>query len=248
MLHLKSFYQLFEKRFLDAPAIKPKPVNVSGGIMSAADMVDMEFDTIEFSGDWQELFGNPAPNFDMLIHGEPGSGKTTFLLKFAKYLSLNFGKVFYVSSEEYGAATLTKMLQDYEIVSENLFFANDLSEPLDNYDFIIIDSVNDMGLTLAEFKDLREQYPMTAFILVLQHTKSGDYRGGKDWEHEVEIAGEVVEGVVTMYRNRYGVKGSLNIFEPISNKDRTAPEDNDSETHKHHKHKDFKTKRHHKDS
>ncbi|PZR31615.1 MAG: hypothetical protein DI538_20760, partial [Azospira oryzae] len=55
----------------------------------------------------------------------------------------------------------------------------------------------------------------TSFILILQHTKAGNYKGGKDWEHEIEIAGEVEKGVITIYRNRYGVKGSMNFFTDI---------------------------------
>jgi predicted ATP-dependent serine protease len=240
MKHFKYFGELQEKfsdrsdrpdkakaKFTERPKEKKKIANLTG-VVSANDMMDMTFDTIDFTGDWQVLLGNPSPSFDMLVHGEPGSGKTTFLLKFAKYLSLKFGRVLYVSSEEFGSTTLVKMLKDLEIASERLFFANDLSGGLDEYDFVIVDSVNDIGMTMSDFKVLREEHPLTAFLLVLQHTKSGDYRGGKDWEHEVEIGAEVVEGIVTVYRNRYGVKGSLNIFEPISSEPRKGEDKDDN--------------------
>lgn len=230
MNHLQSFNERFDKRPAAAPAPArptkakvhphPKPVAALTGTVSASDMMDMNFESIDFTGDWEALLGKPSPNFDLLVHGEPGSGKTSFLLQFAKYLSLRFGKVLYVSSEEFGAKTLKDMLTRFEIVSDRLYFANDLEDPLDDYDFVIVDSVNDLGLSLTEFKDLREEYPMTAFVVVAQHTKAGEYRGGKDWEHEVEIAAEVTEGVVKVYRNRYGVMGTLNIFEPIRSKPR----------------------------
>lgn len=220
MRHLKYFEQLLESEHQQHPDQEQRPHHQpkkkEEGIMSAADMMDMSFDTIDFTGDWKKLFGQPSPNFDMLVHGEPGAGKSTFLLKMSKYLAQTFGKVLYVSSEEFGAASLTQRLQELEIVSERLFFASDLSKPLDDYDFVIIDSVNDLGVTLSEFQKMRETYPLTAFVVVLQHTKSGDYRGGKDWEHEVEIGAEVIDGVIYVYRNRYGVKGILDIFEPIS--------------------------------
>ena len=82
-----------------------------------------------------------------------------------------------------------------------------------------------LGLQLQDYKDLRAKYPNTAFILILQHTKAGNYRGGKDWEHEIEIAGEVEEGVMTIYRNRYGVKGSLDFFNdiPLTNNSTIKP-------------------------
>lgn len=33
--------------------------------------------------------------------------------------------------------------------------------------------------------------------------KQGDFKGGKDWEHIAEIAGEVHKGVVNISKNRY---------------------------------------------
>jgi predicted ATP-dependent serine protease len=165
--------------------------------------------------------GRPATNFTLMLHGEPGAGKTTLLLKFAKYLANTFGKVLYISSEEFAASTMTEKVNTLlNPFPANLEFAENLKDPqLSKYDFIILDSVNDLGLQLQDYKDLRAKYPNTAFILILQHTKAGKYRGGKDWEHEIEIGGEVVSGVITIYRNRYGVKGSMNFFTdtPVTN-------------------------------
>ncbi|MBK7650723.1 MAG: hypothetical protein IPJ20_08225 [Flammeovirgaceae bacterium] len=44
------------------------------------------------------------------------------------------------------------------------------------------------------------------------HTKAGDFKGGKDWEHIAEIAGEVYKGVVTVTKNRYAPKSTLDFF------------------------------------
>lgn len=200
MKHIKTF-ELYEKE---------------SKVMSSQDMLSIEFEEMDFKGDWKELFGNPSPSFDFMIDGGAGSGKTTFLMKFAKYLAVNFGKVLYVSSEEFGTSTLNSKIEELEAIHENLFWTDTLKHSLDEYDFVIIDSVNDIKLKLSQYKYLREEYPLTAFILSVQHTKAGDYRGGKEWEHEVEIAGTIEEGIVTIYKNRYGVKGSVNAFEPIS--------------------------------
>ena len=185
-------------------------------ILSSQDMLSIQFEELDFQGDWLELFGQPAPSFDFMLDGGAGDGKTTFLIKFAKYLAVNFGKVLYISSEEFGTSTLNKKIEEIQAIHDNLFWTENLKHNLEEYDFIIIDSVNDLKLKLSQYKYLREEYPLTAFILSVQHTKAGDYRGGKDWEHEVEIAGTIEEGVVSIYKNRYGVKGELNSFEPIS--------------------------------
>lgn len=187
------------------------------GVLTAEEMANRKFEVLNFSSPWITLIGKPARNFTMMLHGEPGAGKTTLLLKFAKYLANTFGKVLYVSSEEFSASTMTdKINLLLNPFPPNLEFAANLKDPiLSNYDFIILDSVNDLGLQLQDYKDLRDKHPNTSFILILQHTKAGNYRGGKDWEHEIEIAGEVENGVITIYRNRYGVKGSVNFFNDI---------------------------------
>lgn len=187
------------------------------GVLTAEEMANRKFEVLNFSSPWITLIGKPARNFTMMLHGEPGAGKTTLLLKFAKYLANTFGKVLYVSSEEFSASTMTdKINLLLNPFPPNLEFAANLKDPiLSNYEFIILDSVNDLGLKLQDYKDLRDKHPNTCFILILQHTKAGSYKGGKDWEHEIEIAGEVENGVITIYRNRYGVKGSMNFFNDI---------------------------------
>ncbi len=187
------------------------------GVLTAEEMANRKFEVLNFSSPWITLIGKPAKNFTMMLHGEPGAGKTTLLLKFAKYLANTFGKVLYVSSEEFSASTMTdKINLLLNPFPPNLEFAANLKDPiLSNYNFIILDSVNDLGLKLQDYKDLRDKHPNTCFILILQHTKAGNYKGGKDWEHEIEIAGEVENGVITIYRNRYGVKGSMNFFNDI---------------------------------
>lgn len=191
------------------------------GVLTAEEIANRKFEYLAFSPPWSNLVGRPATNFTMMLHGEPGAGKTTLLLKFAKYLANTFGKVLYVSSEEFAASTMTEKVNTLlNPFPANLEFAENLKDPeLSQYDFLILDSVNDLGLQLQDYKGLRAKYPNTAFILILQHTKAGNYRGGKDWEHEIEIGGEVENGVITIYRNRYGVKGSMNFFTdtPVTN-------------------------------
>ncbi len=193
---------------------------LSNGVLTAEQMANRQFERLHFSKPWDTLMGNPARNFNIMFHGDPGAGKTTLLLKFAEYLALNFGRVIYISSEEHDASTLTDKINELlNPKPENLDFAPDLRTPdLSNYNFVFLDSVNDLGLKLEDFKNMKKKYPNTSFILILQHTKDGDYRGGKDWEHDIQIAAKVESGVVSIYRNRYGVKGSLDFFNYFNTK------------------------------
>ncbi|MFZ6011740.1 MAG: hypothetical protein ACOYXT_15460 [Bacteroidota bacterium] len=199
---------------------KTKASNRSGslnGVITAEEMANRKLDLLNFFSFWFTLFGNPAKNFTLMLHGEPHNGKTIFLLKFAQYLAENFGNVLYVSSEEFASPTMTKKVNEFLTpLPGRLHFAENLQDPdLSQYQFVILDSINDLGLKINEYKEIRKANPDTAFIFILQHTKAGDFRGGKDWEHMAEIAGEVYKGVVTITKNRYAPKGSLDFFRQI---------------------------------
>jgi hypothetical protein len=204
------------------------------GVLTAEQMANRTLDLLNFFSYWQSLFGNPARNFTFMLHGEPHNGKTIFLLKFAQFLAENFGEVLYVSSEEFASPTMTKKVGEFlNPLPAILHFAENLKDPdLSKYQFIILDSVNDLGLKINEYRELRKEHPDTAFIFILQHTKAGDFRGGKDWEHLAEIVGEVHKGLVTTTKNRYAPKASLDFFrqfgmqwqEPIETRQTEAQE------------------------
>jgi hypothetical protein len=184
------------------------------GVLTAEEMANRKLDLLNFFSFWHSLFGSPAKNFTMMFHGEPHNGKTIFLLKLAQYLAENFGEVLYVSSEEFASPTMTKKVSEFLTpLPKRLHFAENLQAPdLSQYQFIILDSVNDLGLKISEYKELRKEHPDKAFIFILQHTKAGDFKGGKDWEHIAEIAGEVHKGVVNVTKNRYAPKNTLDFF------------------------------------
>jgi hypothetical protein len=184
------------------------------GVLTAEEMANRKLDLLDFSDFWSSLLGKPARNFTIMFHGEPHNGKTIFLLKLAQYLAENFGDVLYVSSEEFASATMTKKVTEFlNPLPQRLHFAENLVDPdLSEYQFVILDSVNDLGLKINEYKEIRKDYPDSAFVFILQHTKAGDFKGGKDWEHIAEIAGEVNKGVVTVTKNRYAAKSSLDFF------------------------------------
>jgi hypothetical protein len=185
------------------------------GVLTAEEMANRKLDLLNFFTFWLSLFGMPAKNFTMMFHGEPHNGKTIFLLKLAQYLAENFGQVLYVSSEEFASPTMTKKVNEFlNPVPQRLHFSENLTDPnLSDYAFIILDSVNDLGLKINQYKEIRKAHPDTGFIFILQHTKAGDFRGGKDWEHVAEIVGEVSKGVVTVTKNRYASKSTLDFFQ-----------------------------------
>jgi DNA (cytosine-5)-methyltransferase 1 len=77
------------------------------GVLTAEQMANRTFEMLHFTDPWRALLGTPARNFTLMLHGEPGAGKTSLLLKLAEYLAVNFGKVMYISSEEFESVTFT---------------------------------------------------------------------------------------------------------------------------------------------
>jgi predicted ATP-dependent serine protease len=202
MKYLKNF-QIFEKEL----------------VLSAKELLNTvsDKDYLKLKSPYKNMFGKVSTTFKLLLHGGPGSGKTTFLLKFANDLT-SLGSVLYVSSEEFDSTTLVEKLKElmkkeglnFEL-PDNLFFSKEIGN-LKDYDFIIVDSVNDIGLGIDEFKEIKNKFKDKAFILVLQNTKAGDYKGGKEWEHEVDIAAKVENGVIDIFKNRYGVYSTYDFF------------------------------------
>lgn len=67
--------------------------------LSVRNIYDKKFSEFQFTGHWQNAFGNPETNGIWLIWGIEKNGKTWFALLLANYLSL-FKKVLYISAEE----------------------------------------------------------------------------------------------------------------------------------------------------
>lgn len=152
-----------------------------------------------------------------MLHGEPGAGKTYFLLKFANWYAENFGNVLFVSDEEFGTVTLQNKINETKSTSKNLYFSKSIDNVnISDYVLVILDSINSIGLTLNTYINIRLQNPNTAFIGILQKNKDGSFKGGKEWEHEFEIAGQLVfdengKRCIDVYKNRYGVLGQNKI-------------------------------------
>ncbi len=71
-------------------------------------IVKTKHETIPFTGKWLDSFGEPPTHGDWIIYGTSGSGKTSFALQMAKYMT-NFEKVLYWSMEQGNSKTFQKL-------------------------------------------------------------------------------------------------------------------------------------------
>ena len=67
-------------------------------------IVETKHKTMAFTGKWLDSFGEPPVSGSWIIYGTSGSGKTSFALKMAKYLTF-FDRVLYWSLEQGNSKT-----------------------------------------------------------------------------------------------------------------------------------------------
>jgi hypothetical protein len=181
-------------------------------IMNSMDFVNMDFETLGFTGKWLELIGDPSSNFTAMVFGKPKLGKSYLCIDFAGYLARNHGKVLYVAKEEGLDLTLQNKLNEKNVKHPNLYVASVLPDDLSMYDFIFLDSVSKLGLTPDELTRLQAMNPTKSFIFIFQSTKDGNFRGANSFQHDVDVVIEVPEKGKAVQFGRFNQGGEISIF------------------------------------
>jgi hypothetical protein len=220
--HLKSIVEKYENAYddIDEAYTKKKKKSVGlngiqseGKIMNSLDFANLEFITIGLKDKWLDFMGDPAPGFTAMVYGRPKMGKSYLCVDFAGYLARNHGNVLYVAKEEKLDATLQKKLKDKEVAHPNLFVADNLPKNLSEYQFVILDSVNKLGLNPKDLAKLKADNPGVSFIYIFQTTKEGKFRGTNEFQHDVDVIIEVPEQGKAIQYGRFNQGGEMNIFE-----------------------------------
>jgi hypothetical protein len=181
-------------------------------IVPSNDMAKMHFNTLGFKDKWLSFIGDPCKGFTAMVFGMPKTGKSYLCIEFANYLSLNHGKVLYVSKEEFMSPTFVSKLKDINAAHTNLDIAGALPEDLSSYDFVFLDSVSSMKLSVEDLKELKKKYPATSFIYIFHVTKNGKARGTNEFMHNVDIVIELPEKGKALQFGRFNQGGAMNIF------------------------------------
>lgn len=177
---------------IELPELITVTPNVSNKTIGLAELKTLKFETLKLSDEYFSLIGEPESNFYAVVYGDAGNGKSTWTIKFAEYLSNNFGKVLYNSSEE----GISKSLQNKAnlVSSDYLHFGNckdykSLRSEMKSghYRFIVLDSINDMKLIPEDLKELRKEFYKCGFIGILQSTKDGKFKGSNEFAHDADI-------------------------------------------------------------
>ena len=181
--------------------------------INSVDIIKSKKTGVGFTGEWLDSFGDPLLRGLWFVYGGSGSGKTTFMMQLAKYLS-KFCGVFYDSLEMpivcngrkrfvppalSIAAERVGLGADSGRVNFGTEYIDDLHVRLDRRNApgaIIIDSCNYLRkerntkqyITMPDYMTLMECYPDTLFV-VIGHAKGSSPKGslGIDMKFHADI-------------------------------------------------------------
>jgi len=188
----------------------PRKTKGLGSVVSSADLVRMDFETIGLKGKFRELIGDPSTGFTAMVFGQPKSGKSTLMLEFAHHLALHHGEVLYVAFEEGYGYTLKEKITRIGAIHPRLNFSETLPKDAAVYDFVLIDSVSRAGMELEDLVKLKNRYPKTSFVFIFHATKDGKFKGGNELAHEVDVIIEVSQGMAKA-SGRFNAGGALEL-------------------------------------
>lgn len=146
-----------------------------GRALSVDNVLSKRRKLLAFDGEWLEAMGRPEMTGTWIIWGGSGSGKTTFTMQLAKYLT-RFGRVAYNSMEEGDSESIKRAFQRVgmrEVKRRLVLLDNEaideLKERLRKHkspEVIIIDSLQYSDMSYKEYKALRDEFRNKLFVII----------------------------------------------------------------------------------
>jgi len=192
--------------------------------ISAKTALGVKNRTLDVSEEWRGCLGDQiARNGTVFFWGASGNGKSSAVMSFAKMLAAS-GRVLYVSREEgyslsfqntlarFGMAELGARFQ--VIDDENIETLTERLSLRVAPDFVIIDSVQVMGLSYRDVLSLKQRFPGKLFVLVSQvDGKQPDGRPAKRMMYDADLK-IWVEGHTAFSKGRFiGQTGTFVVWQ-----------------------------------
>lgn len=145
---------------------------------SLKELSEITSEEYELTGEWKKAFDTLDVRSILIFRGAPKSGKSTLLMKFANYLSENFGKSLYVFAEENNKKSkdikkrIAATQANLECIKFRALFTRD-KEDIDHfldrggYKFVFIDSIQECNMSYVDFLELFEKYKRKKLMWIL---------------------------------------------------------------------------------
>ena len=191
---------------------------------SVKNVLDAKFNCLEFDGEWEEAVGRPEVSGTWAIAGYMKSGKTTFAMMLAKYLT-RFGKVYYNPIEE-GFSRSIQMAYErvnmIEVSGKIIMKKESVEEMIERLSkhksprFVFVDSIQFAELTKREYKKIKETFS-NKVIVYISHM-AGNNPDGKTAQFICRDANVLfnVEGYRAFPTSRYGGGQSIDIHNAMA--------------------------------
>ncbi len=186
--------------------------------LTAADLATMNFDTFKLPGPVGEFLGDLHFNKTALVlHGDPSSGKTFFLMRVVQALMKGGlrGKLYLL---ETGFTRRIREWSRFLGLDHSVEVADDggLKEiqqdaARKDIQYIMVDSWQSLGVPSKEYEQLRKTYPDTIFGFIFQAREGGQIYGGArplfDCSMRVHLKNDDNGRIGTMEKSRHGTEG-----------------------------------------
>ncbi|MFD2827166.1 zincin-like metallopeptidase domain-containing protein [Leeuwenhoekiella polynyae] len=176
-----------------------KTTGLPGGFVIASEGPAKKIDTFRLPGEIGKLLGDlQAYQLAILLTGDPHAGKTEFVTQLTDaFLDYGF-KGAYLDLEQGGLVSKdTQNAFNRNIKASNqskLAVTGEAPQGIDTvhaiadkFNFVVIDSFQELNAPINGFNDLRKQHPNTIFIVIFQQNGKGGTRGGIKGDYDAPV-------------------------------------------------------------
>lgn len=198
------------------PKVK-KPTN-GGCAWSISNVLNAKFDGIPLTGKWHDAIGSPELAHSWIIWGQSSSGKTTFNMQLAEYIS-KFERVVYNSMEEGLSASIKAAFRRAGLTKKNNMILvqesmEDLAKRLvkpKSPKVVFIDSVRYTKMNWADYQNFCDRFPDKILVWV-SHAKGKEPKGALAEDIRYDSFVKIyVEGYRAFISSRYTEGGESTI-------------------------------------
>jgi len=194
-----------------------------GQVFSARQYASLPTHTIQWQGKWGNFLERVGYNDIIMVYGGQGSGKSHLVSQLAGELGRDYD-VLYVTAEEGVANHVQDRFKQYGLNNKNVHILptrrkKDVLDTVNkgNYTFVIIDSLQGLGLSYIEqsqfLEDVVKNPRVHSLIFLNQMNKSGEFKGMQELGHITSAEIKVENGIAETIKNRQSSeKPKENVF------------------------------------
>ena len=97
-------------------------------------------------------------------------------------------------------------------VHPELYLVDKMPGELSRYDVVILDSADNLRLSPEVVHKMANKHPKVSLITIHKVTKTGNFRGSAEWEHDCDTSVVVSGGIAKAEKNRFGGHGEIAVF------------------------------------